>query len=84
MMRAAVVALALSLFPVAALAEEGGARCSADEECTEYFMDGEDVTATLRSSDFTLLQGRGRIHRTPLIRARVHFINEMLKTVEDL
>jgi hypothetical protein len=84
MMRAAVVALALSLFPVAALAEEGGARCSADEECTEYFMDGEDVTATLRSSDFTLLQGHGQFHRPPLIRARVHFINEMLKTVEDL
>ncbi len=84
MLRATVLCLAMCIFPVVAAAEESSGQCASGEDCTEYFFDGDEVTASLRQSDFLLLQGRGDLHRPPLIRTRVHFVNEMVKSVEDI
>ncbi len=84
MMRAAIVTLALCFFPAMAAAEEEGARCAPGEECTEYFFDADDVTGNVLSPDDVLVRGDRTIHRPPLIRTRVHFVNEMVKSVEDI
>ncbi len=84
MLRAAILCLAICIFPVVAAAEENSGQCETGEDCTEYFFDGDEVTAQLRQSDFLLLQGRGELHRPPLIRTRVHYVREMIKSVEDI
>jgi hypothetical protein len=86
MLRATVLFLAVCLFPLAAAAEESetSTHCGAQETCTEYFMDGEQVEGDFVRPDGDLMSSRGRIHTTSLIRVRSHYMDLLRKSVEDI
>ena len=72
--------------PAVAFAEAGGStsHCDNETECTEYFMDDEDVEGGVQNAGQGLIQGHRSFQRIPLIRTRVHFVDVMLKSVENL
>jgi hypothetical protein len=86
MLRAIVVSLVVCLFPLVAAAEEGepSTHCGAQDSCTEYFMDGDQVEGELLRPDADLMSGRGRLHTTSLIRVRSHYMDLLTKSVEDI
>ena len=83
---AAALSLALSAFAMTASAQDTNGRRQAQHVPDEQydFADGSDVGGTLRSPLGDIIQA-GRGHRTTsLVRARMHFVNEMVKSVENL
>ena len=48
------------------------------------FMDADDVYGGTVNPDGDLLTSRRTLHRPPLIRIRSHFVDMMLKSVEDM
>lgn len=86
MLRVAALCMVLCAFPMVAFAESASstARCDSETECTEYFMDDEDVEGAVQNPGNGLIRAGRDFRRIPLIRTRVHFVNEMLKSVEDL
>ena len=84
MLRAPALTFALCLFPLAAVAEEASSRCDNQQDCTEYFMDADDIYGDMERPDADLMTVRRELHRPPLVRVRTHFVNEMLKSVEDM
>jgi len=84
MLRVAALTLALCLVPIAAIAEEAQTHCGSEGDCTEYFMDGDNVTGDLLRPDADRVSSQRALHRPPLIRVRSHFVDMMLKSVEDM
>jgi hypothetical protein len=86
MLRVAALCMVLCALPAVALAESAPAssRCDAQTECTEYFMDDEEVDGDVLGPDNPLIRSHRPFHRVPLIRTRVHFVDVMLKSVENL
>lgn len=84
MLRVAALTLALCLFPIVAAAERAETHCDNEQDCTEYFMDGDDVYGGMDRPDADLMTARGEFLRPPLIRVRSHFVDMMLKSVEDM
>ncbi len=74
---------ALSLAALPVMAQEAGAGGGSNEPTTYDFED-DLVTGDLVRPDGELLSVRRRGARTSLIRVREHFVNEMLKSVENL
>lgn len=75
---------ALSLAALPVMAQEAGAGGGASNEPTTYDFEDDLVTGDLVRPDGELLSVRRRGARTSLIRVREHFVNEMLKSVENL
>lgn len=84
MLRVAALTLALCLFPVFAAAENASTHCDNQQDCTEYFMDADDIYGGMERPDADLMTARRELHRPPLIRVRSHFVDMMLKSVEDM
>ena len=71
----------LSLVPQASA--QGRGDRSSEVEVMD-FVDGDQVTGTLEGPLGELVHGARRSRRVTLIRARTHFQQEMLKSVENL
>lgn len=86
MLRVVAICLALVALPALAAAEAGSssAYCDQQQECTEYFMETDDVEGQVQDPGNDLLSSAGSFRRVPLIRTRTHFIDVMLKSVENL
>ena len=80
---AAALSLALSAFAMTASAQDGQGQQSVPDHQYD-FEDGSEVGGTLHSPLGDIIQA-GRLHRsTSLVRARMHFVPEMVKSVENL
>jgi hypothetical protein len=79
----AVFTLLLGL-TAAASAQDRGTRREAAPAVTHDFTDADQVEGSIRSGEGDLLQGRRRSARESLVRPRVTFVQEMLKSVERL
>ncbi|MBK8168916.1 MAG: hypothetical protein IPK60_01070 [Sandaracinaceae bacterium] len=73
----------LSMAAVPTMAQDAPAAGGSNEPTTYDFED-DLVTGDLVRPDGELLNVRRRGARTSLIRVREHFVNEMLKSVENL
>lgn len=71
-----VVSLSIGFAPVVS-AQEGG-------DTTTYDFEDDLVQGDLVRPDGEMLNVRRRGRRASLIRVREHFVNEMLKSVENL
>jgi len=70
--------------PAAAIAEQTSSHCNNEQECTEYFMDAENLTGEFVRPDGNLYMAGRQFHQSPLIKVRNHFMNELRKSVEDI
>lgn len=75
--------LSISALPVMAQ-DAPAAGGGGSNEPTTYDFEDDLVTGDLVRPDGELLNVRRRGARTSLIRVREHFVNEMLKSVENL
>lgn len=77
----AAAPLMLALAAPAAAQSPGGRELAPD---TEFTFDDDDVLGNTVAPDGTGVWGRTRSRRTSLVRPRLHFVPEMLKSVETL
>jgi hypothetical protein len=86
MLRVIAISMVLCALPMIAAAESASdsSRCDSESECTEYFMDDEEVEGGVQSPESGLIRTHRSFRRIPLIRARAHFVDLMLKSVENL
>jgi hypothetical protein len=77
---AVILGLALAFVSTSALAQEeaGGG------QATTYDFEDDIVTGDLMRPDGEVLRTRRRGQRDSLLRVREHFVQEMLKSVENL
>ena len=85
---ALIVAAVIATSSAAALAQDNPqARCrsapSAADGHQEFCFENENVRGSREGGVGEDVRGRRRLHGTPLIRYRLHFVNEMLKSAEN-
>ncbi len=64
--------------------QPGGGRQPAPDEVTRFTFDDHRVDGGPTGPDGTMIRPRLRTRRDTLIQPRVHYVNEMLKSVETL
>lgn len=79
-----VLTLMAAFVPAAALAQDTPRRDPVDNVTSYEFTDGSDVRGGRYSPDDALIRIRDRRRRDTLVRPRPHYINEMLKSVENI
>jgi hypothetical protein len=86
MMRTFAICMALIALPALTWAEAGSAAadCEGQQQCTEYFMDGDDVEAQVQTPREDLLSTTNTFRRVPLIHPRADFVDHLLESVENL
>ena len=79
-----LLVLVASLFPVTALAQDRGRPAEVDPVTSYTFTDGSAVEGGRYNPSEDLVRGQTRRRRDTLVRPRTHYVNEMLKSVENL
>lgn len=73
-----------SMFALAAIPTAVAAADTSDGRITDYRFDDDQVFGEHPNPDGEVLRVRTRDQRESLIRARMHFVPELLKSVENL
>ena len=79
-----LLVLVASLFPVAALAQDQRRPAQVDPVTSYTFDDGSAVEGGRYNPSESLINGRTRRRRDTLVHPRTHYVNEMLKSVENI